>query len=418
MRNITRCQPQLNWLAFSGFVSVTILLASLITGCGSKEAAKPVTQAILVKSQVIGSGKVRDTSEFVGTLEAAQAVEVKPQIQGRVEKVYAQPGDRVQQGTVLMTLTPDQTVAQLAGAQASVQDAKAARYTAVKQREVAKAELATAQSDVQLAQTNYGRASFLLGQGAIGKFTYDQAKNTLDTQKNRYKAAQDQLKAAEAAIYQADAVIQKANAQVDAAQVDVRFKQVQAPITGIVGDMPVKEGSYVTTGQTLTSVTQNDQLDLRIAIPSNLLPKLRMGLPVELSDSSSNKVFGTGQINFISPNVNPQAQSVLVKARFPNQTGRLQNGQFVRADVIWGQSPGILVPTTAVSRSGNQGFVFVIAEKNAEGKPQTLAEQRPVALGAIQGNQYQVRDGLKAGERIAVSNILKLRNGVLVQPQS
>jgi RND family efflux transporter MFP subunit len=206
---------------------------------------------------------------------------------------------------------------------------------------------------------------------------------------------------------------------VDTAQVNVGFKQVLSPMTGIIGDILVNPGDYITTGQTVTSITQNQALDLRISVPSNYGDELRLGLPVELIDPNTKQKIATGSINFISPNVNAQAQAVLVKARFLNQDNQLKNGQFVQAKVIWGQNSGILVPVTAVTRTGGQGFVYVITKDKANTEAsQTLVEQRPVVLGEIQGDQYEIVKGIQPGEQIATSNILKLRNGSPVQPQS
>lgn len=392
-----------------------------LTGCRQSDASKQTNQpaAIPVQWQKIEPGRVQNVSEFVGTLEAAERVEVKPQIQGQIQQILVRPGDRVEPGTPIMVLQPDQTVPQLEGYQVALENARTAREAAVRQKQVAQAQLATAHSDVELAQTNHERARFLLSQGAVGQFQYDQAKNNLDTARNRLTAAQEQLRVAEVGIAQADGTIRGAQTQVDTAQVNVGFKQVVSPMAGIIGDIPVNPGDYVTTGQTITSITQNQALDLRISIPSNENDKLRSGLPVELIDPNTKQKLATGSINFISPNVNAQAQSVLVKARFMNQDNRLKNGQFVQARVIWGQNPGILVPVTAVTRTGAQGFVYVITteSKTAE-SPQTVVEQRPVTLGDIQGDRYEIVNGIKPGEQIATSNILKLRNGAPVQPQS
>jgi len=153
-------------------------------------------------------------------------------------------------------------------------------------------------------------------------------------------------------------------------------------------------------------------------VPSTYNSRLRLGLPVELIDPNTNQKIATGNINFISPNVNPQAQSVLAKARFSNQSSQLKNGQFVQAKVIWVQNPGLLVPVTAVTRTGDQGFVFVVNEETKDQKTQTIAEQRPVRLGEIIGDQYEIVKGIKSGEQIAVSNIQKLKNGVPIQPES
>lgn len=401
-------------------LSAVLMITSFTSGCSQPESSQQGSQpaAIPVQWQEIEPGKVQDVSEFVGTLEASERVDVKPQIQGQIEQILVQPGDRVEPGTPIMVLQPDQTVPQLEGSMIALENARTAREAAVRQREVALAQLATAQSDVELAQTNYDRADYLLSQGAIGQFQFDLAKNNLDTARNRLTTAQEQLRVAEVGISQADGTIQEAQSQVNTNRVNVDFKQIVSPMTGVIGDISVKVGDYVTTGQTVTTITQNQAFDLRISIPSNDSAKLRSGLPVELIDPNTKEKIATGSISFISPDVNSAAQSVLVKARFLNQSGQLKNGQFVRARVIWGQSPGILVPVTAVTRTGGQGFVYVITTDNAGTESaQSVVEQRPVVLGNVQGDQYEIVKGIQPGDQIAVSNILKLRNGAPVQPQ-
>ncbi|BDI19442.1 hypothetical protein ANSO36C_52440 [Nostoc cf. commune SO-36] len=123
-----------------------------------------------------------------------------------------------------------------------------------------------------------------------------------------------------------------------------------------------------------------------------------------------------------------------MKANFGNSRNQLVNRQAVQTRVIWNQRPGILIPVTAVSRLGGETFVFVAqapAEKKAEaptekkaeapaekqaGAPSLVAQQKPVKLGAIEGNNYQVIEGLKAGDKIVVSGILNLTNGAPIAP--
>ena len=137
-------------------------------------------------------------------------------------------------------------------------------------------------------------------------------------------------------------------------------------------------------------------------------------MPVELLDAQ-NKVVGRSRISFISQGVNNETQSVLVKSLYENNDGKLRSEQFARTRVIWDKRPGVLVPTTAISRIAGQDFVFV-AETNE--KSQRIARQQPVKLGEIQGNSYQVIEGLKAGEEIVISGIQKLSNGAPIVPES
>ncbi|NJK54043.1 MAG: efflux RND transporter periplasmic adaptor subunit, partial [Leptolyngbyaceae cyanobacterium SU_3_3] len=194
---------------------------------------------------------------------------------------------------------------------------------------------------------------------------------------------------------------------------------IKAPFSGTVGDIPVKVGDGVTTTTPLLNVTQNEQLEIQIQIPLERAAALRTGLPVRLLDDQGREG-QTGQISFVAPNVDATTQSVQVKARFANP-GSLRASQFVRARVIWSNRPGVLVPTTAVSRLGGRDFIFVAAPfreagcqgagQGAETAPdQLVAAQRPIKLGKIVNNDQEILEGLSARDRIITSGILQLQN--------
>ncbi len=399
-----------------------IASASLVTAScrqiepSASASAPPPTP---VQVETLSEGTLEDSSEFVGNLEAIARVEVRPESQGRIQEVLVQPGQFVEAGQPLLVLEPDQTIPQFEGAQASVSVAQASRETAVRQKQVAETQQETAASNLELQRVNLERAEYLLEQGVIGQFDFDRAQFNYESAQNQLDAAQEQVQAAEAAIAQADASIQQAQAQANSARVPVEFKIVTAPISGFLGDLLVNLGDYVSTGQAIATIAQNDALDLRINLPSNRSQQLRAGLPVELIDPNNNERLSTGQVTFISPTVDATAQTILIKAQFANVDGSLRDGQYVQARIIWETQPGVLVPTTAISRISGQNFVFVVSEATAEGgEPQTVVQLSPVQLGDIQGDRYQVIDGLQTGDRIATSNILKLRDGVPVAPEN
>lgn len=415
-------------LSALGLVLLTLPLVSC--GRGKDAAAAPVVVPVQLK--VLESTTVANSSEFVGTLEAAAKVELKPEIQGRIATILVQPGDRIEKGAPILTLQPDQTLPQLESAQASVNAARANQRSATEQLQVAqknlqvaRTELSSAQASRNLAQTNFNRATFLLNQGALGRLDYDRAKTDLDIKSNQVKAAQERVQSAEAVVNQAragvaqaTAGIQQAQAQVNTAAVSLGYKQVLAPIAGVVGDVPVQVGDYVSVGQTTTTIVQNDAVDLRFSVPSNRLNDLRTGLPVELIDPTTRNRLSTGQVNFISPTVDSTAQAVLVKARFPNSSGVLRNGQYVEARLIWDEGTGVLIPTNAVLQVSGKSFAYVAEADPAQGEGQLVARMRPVTLGDIQDQSYQVIDGLQAGENVVVSGILRLKDGVPIQPES
>lgn len=417
-----------NWSRSLPFLGLFILGITVVA-CQETDT-QGSTPAVPVKLQVVQSTTVAKSSEFVGTLEAAGKVDLRPETQGRITEILVQPGDRVTQGTAILTLQPGQTVPQLEGAQASVGMAQANQGATVEQLrvaeknlDVARTELASAQSSRNLSKTNFERASYLLSQGVIGKYDYDRAGTDLEIASNRVDAAQKKVAAAQASVgqarsvvEQAEAGIRQAEAQVAAAAVNVGFKEVVAPIAGMVGEVLVKVGDVVSTGQTITSIVQNDALDLRLSVPSNRSNQLRNGLTVELIDPGTHQRIGTGQVNFISPTVDSAAQAILVKARFPNRSGSLRNGQHVEARIIWDRGSGVLIPTNAVLQVSGKSFAYVAETDNSQGRQ--VARMRPVKLGEIQDQSYQVINGLKPGESLVVSGILRLRDGVPIQPES
>ncbi|MBE9186108.1 efflux RND transporter periplasmic adaptor subunit [Microcoleus sp. LEGE 07076] len=217
---------------------------------------------------------------------------------------------------------------------------------------------------------------------------------------------------------QARAQVAEAAAQVRGFEVQLQETAVIAPFAGVIGDIPVKVGDYLNKGDAIATLTENQLLDLRLSIPLQRMSQLRLGLPVEMLDDRENAI-AKGQISFISPNVSANSQTILAKATFPNPGGELLNLQFVKARVIWDQKPGILVPVTAVTRLGGQTFVFTAQkpEQPKPGMPPLIARQKPVKLGTIDGNNYQVTEGLKAGEKVIVAGILNLTDGVPVMAQ-
>ncbi|WP_445633502.1 efflux RND transporter periplasmic adaptor subunit [Nostoc sp. DSM 114161] len=381
-------------------------------------AANAKNSALPVKVQQVGTATTEQSSDFVGALEAQQKVTLQPQTQGRIEAILVSSGQRVQKGTPIASLSLDQTQANVASSIATVNAAQAGLKTAQAQLQQAEAQRTKVAANVQLQQTQFNRTQQLVSEGAQARQELDIGRNNLQAAIADLQAAEKEVAAANAAVRQAQANIREAQAGTAAAQVNVNLKRVVSPIAGIVGEFPVKLGDYVNTGQTITTITQNDALDLNLSVPSNRSQQLRVGLPVQLLNPTSQQVIGTGAINYISPTVSSNQQSILSKARFSNSQGRLRDGQYVQARIIWNRQPGVLIPTVAISRIGGQSFVFVTENTTVNGKPQQIVHQRLVRLGEIQGTNYQVLDGLKPGETIVTSGILKLREGTPIQPQS
>ena len=179
----------------------------------------------------------------------------------------------------------------------------------------------------------------------------------------------------------------------------------------MVGDVPVHLGDYVSPTTVLTTVDENSGLEAYIYVPTEKAGQVRNGLAVDLLDESG-AVLAHSTIYFVSPEVDNGLQGVLAKAPIPKSAQRLRNGQLVNARITWKTSQTPTVPVLAVTRIGGQTFVYVAA---AQGSGYS-AHQVSVTLGEPVGNIYPVLGGLKTGDRVILSGIQFLQEGVPVQP--
>jgi RND family efflux transporter MFP subunit len=244
-----------------------------------------------------------------------------------------------------------------------------------------------------LAKQQYERAEGLASAGVVSKQELDQAKATLD-------AAQAQMGSLDA--------------QVREQEVQLHYYKVVAPRAGIVGDIPVRVGDRVTSATQLTTVDQPGSLEAYIYVPIERSRQLKMNLPVQIVDATG-KVLASTRVSFISPQVDNTTQTVLVKAQFANGNDALRQSQFIRARVIWGTHQNPEVPILAVSRLAGQYFAFVAEPQNGGSY---LAKQRPLTIGQTVGNDLEVQQGIKPGDKVIVSGTQFLLDGMPVIPQS
>ena len=246
------------------------------------------------------------------------------------------------------------------------------------------------ESEVEFARQQVERNKTLLKAGAISQREVEQFES--------------QLRSAEAQLKTLDEQMRQQRSQLS-------YYRVTSPNAGTVGDVPVNVGDRVTRSTVLTTVDENDVLEVYLNVPVSQAPQLKVGLPVRLVDDRG-QLLATNRITFVSPTVDTSTQSVLAKAALVEGRGQFRSDQFVRARIVWTEAPGLTVPLTAVSRITGQFFVFV-AEKGDQG---LVAKQKPVQLGEIIGNDYVVQGGLQPGEQLIVSGLQKIRDGAPVMP--
>ena len=177
------------------------------------------------------------------------------------------------------------------------------------------------------------------------------------------------------------------------------YYSIRAPYDGIVGDVPVHVGDYVSSSTVLTTVDENKDLEAYIYVPTERAGEVRPGLAVELSDTSG-KLLEKTKVDFVSPQVDSTLQGILVKAPVHPSAEMVRNAQLIKAKIIWSTKPMAVVPVLAVTRQGGQTFVFVAQNQGGH----FTAHQTPVTLGDTVGNTYSVPLGLTAGDKVIVSS--------------
>ena len=355
---------------------------AMITSCSHKAAHKILT----VQTTTISSANFAPTVSAVSVLESTANVYVKPQIDGTVVKILAKEGQLVKAGQAILVLDNVQQSAAL---------------------DAAKAE---AKKD----QLNAERYEFLYQQGATSAKTRDQ--------------------------YAAKAIQSRDQARADAATLGYKF--VRAPINGVIGDMDaVKIGDYVKKGQAITGIVDNSALWTLMQIPATQANQVELGQTVMVSSQTTPPINGKGSVVFISPyfamkGTNQSPNTLMVKAAFPNLTGKLKTGQFVKSQIITGQFNSLAVPVQAVFMQAQQPFVYTVvplskalpkikastsipesSKKKLESLPANtpIVVQKAVNLGPLQNNLYQLKSGLQQGEQVVSSNTALLRNGMPVK---
>ena len=333
---------------------------------GASPAAFPPTD---VKTVTLQPKPVPRSSEFVATVRSLRSTTVQPQVDGFVRQIFVKAGDRVAAGAPLVQIDPDRQQAAL-------------RTT--------ESQVAAREADLTFATQQLERTRALFEAGAV-------SRSQLDAAESAHKTAQAQLTAIEA--------------QIRENKIALQYYRVTAPTAGVIGDIPVRLGDRVTPATTITTIDQPEGLEAYINVPLERASDLRPGLTVELLDSDG-KVVASNPVTFIAPRADDETQSVLVKATLSRMPPGLRVMQYVRARVIWSQEEGLTVPVLSVNRLAGQYFVFV-AEPAQQG---FVARQKPVTLGEVIGEEYVVRGGLQAGQRVIVSNLQKIGDGAPVKP--
>lgn len=362
--------------------------AAALTGCTDKmgqqqqkAAAAPQAVQVVVEQVELSDAVIR--TEAPGRATAYQVAEVRPQVSGILQKRLFEEGAVVKQGQSLYRIDPAIYKAQLASAKAALLQANA--------------NLASAKADAK-------RSAELVKVNAVSRSADDQAQAA-------WKVAEANVAAAKAAL--------------ETAQINLNYTEVRSPITGRVSLSEVTPGALVTANQTsrLTVVQQLDPIYVDVTQSYSELSRLReqaaQGTLKVNADGSAdvqlvldgNKVYKhLGRLTFKDALVDEGTGTVRVRAVFDNPEGDLMPGMFVRARLIDGVRENVIKvdQRATMRRTTGDPYVYIV---NAENK----VESRDIKVSGTEGGKWIVESGLKAGDKVIVEGIQRVRPGALVQ---
>lgn len=204
------------------------------------------------------------------------------------------------------------------------------------------------------------------------------------------------------------------------------YKDVKAPIAGMVGNINLKLGAVVRQGETIVNIIDNRRLWLRIDVPAEMAYRVKLGLPVELQAPDRTPLKARGEVTFVAPSIDRRTQTLLVKATFDNPDGALRDQQRVQAVLRFGSEQQLAIPQAALLLQAGQSFVFravpVTEAQRLIGSAinppppagSLVAVQSAVTLGTLQGGRFAVIKGLEASDRLVLGNLAQLRSGMVI----
>src|SRR5215469_4466824 len=320
------------------------------------------------------------TLDYVATTEAINTVEIRPRVTGVLEKQLPHEGERVTPGQLLFVIDQQPYIAALAQA---------------------KATLAQTQATLEQTQHDLSRAQSLAQIDAI---------------------SQQELDAAVARAKAGLAAVNAGRAEVKTAQLNLGYTSISSPIDGVMGRAQLRVGGLATADSTLlTTLYQTDRMYVNLSISEARLLALQRQFGRALNQNSptappfrlflvdGSEYAQRPKLNFIAPAVDERTGTLAVRLEVPNPQRLLHAGQFARVQVAAVEDPhAIVLPQRAIQELQGKNYVWTV---DAAGK----AQQRDVRMGLRIGEDWQVEQGLKAGETVIVDGVQRLRPGVAVK---
>lgn len=366
-------------LAIAALVAVVIVACNSSSGNPNTMAQPPQILPVLI----VQNTPATTFQEYPASIEGSKDIEIRPQVDGYLERIYVDEGAHVRKGQVLFQINNRPYMEQLNNALASLSAAKA---------------------NLANAEINVAKLTPLVQNNVISDVQ-------LKTAKTAYDAAQ--------------ANVAQAQAMVSNARINLGYTQIKAPADGYIGRLPHKTGSLVGTSTTapLTvlseirevyayfSLSENDFLRFKDQFEGRTMEEKLKKMPaVELVLSNDSVYSHKGKVEAISGQFNQDMGAISFRASFKNTDGLLRSGNTGRIRIPRLINGSVVVPQEATFELQDKVFVFAVSDSNK-------VSSIPITISGKSGNYYLVDKGIKAGDKIVFSGLDRLQEGAVITPQ-
>jgi multidrug efflux pump subunit AcrA (membrane-fusion protein) len=384
-------------------LALILLTGVVAAGCGSAstatQAAEPAAAPVSVAAVEASEQPIARFIRATGSLTADEQADVAAETPGRVIGTPIERGTQVKTGQELIRLSPTENDAQAREAEANAAQIEARLGLAPGMTFDVKAvpEVQNASASYALAQSEFKRIQSLLDQRVVSQSEFDQRRTQMEAMRQQVEVAKNTA----AQQYQA---LQGARARITLAQKTLADTVVRAPFSGVVAQRMVSVGDYVTKGMKVAVIVRVDPLRVELTVPEQFVAAMGVGQPVSFEvDAYPDRTF-EGKVRYVSPALETAQRALTVEAVVPNPGGALKPGLFASARIQQpAKTPGVLVPSSAVSTTAGTSRVFVVNGGQVE--------ERLVTVGQTVDQLVEITRGLKSGEKVATTNVTQLVDG-------
>jgi membrane fusion protein (multidrug efflux system) len=376
-----------------------VVLSTLLTlpACSNSVADKRADAAagddrLQVRAVPVKVDELRRNVESVGSLFALEEVAVSSEVEGKVDEVLVDVGDRVERGQPLVNVSTIELKLALDQQRALYQQARARLGVTGESDDLKSvfdaAEVKKAAADLKEAEENYKRSQLLLDKQLLPRQDFDQTEARINAAKAAYDLAVQSVQNLRAQLPQY-------RATVELAEKKLRDAVIRAPFKGQVKERVVAPGQYLKVQTPVMVIVSMDPLRVRLKIPEMMAGWIRNGDRISVSvEAYPDKKF-SGTLSRINPSVDPQNRSFEVEALLENTEGWLKPGFFVKARIPSGKVDRVLaVPLNALQYSYGVYKVCLIQGD--------VLKETEVKIGELSGDEAEIVSGARAGDMIAV----------------